>query len=286
MAMLAVCSAAAALALVADQSGGTAAAAEAAAVPQRFLSSFAYTISNTAPAHGQMWSSDDFVTRGPDGKERPWQNLILVTGNDTAFAQLSADVLRRTGHNLPMLWYWAGWRTDIVAPGSKPDNLTRFSNRYGELRAQFPHLPATPWGVYCGDEPDLARHPERQAMLAKGLQQVRRRYPRAVTYLNMLYASLGCPGENPGGPFLCNASTWHGDPTALAIALGKMELDWMSTDEYYDVSIQHYQDVYRERLYPHLRPEQRIVLLPFAAYCEIGCQPNVTIAGVLLSCSS
>lgn len=34
---------------------------------------------------------------------------------------------------------------------------------------------------------------------------------------------------------------------------------------------------YRERLYPHLRPEQRVVLLPFAAYCEIGCNPNTTI---------
>jgi hypothetical protein len=53
----------------------------------------------------------------------------------------------------------------------------------------------------------------------------------------------------------------------------------MSTDEYYDVSPAHYQMVYRERLYPHLRPEQRIVLLPFAAYCEIGCQQNTLIAG-------
>ena len=46
----------------------------------RYLSSFAYTISNDAPAHRQMWTADDFVTMGTDGKERPWQNLILVTG--------------------------------------------------------------------------------------------------------------------------------------------------------------------------------------------------------------
>ncbi len=57
------------------------------------------------------------------------------------------------------------------------------------------------------------------------------------------------------------------------------QLDWMSTDEYYDVAMTHYQTVYRERLYPHLRPEQRIILLPFAAYCEIGCEHNTTIAG-------
>ena len=34
---------------------------------------------------------------------------------------------------------------------------------------------------------------------------------------------------------------------------------------------------YATRLYPYLRPEQRIVLLPFAAYCEIGCTPNATL---------
>ena len=34
---------------------------------------------------------------------------------------------------------------------------------------------------------------------------------------------------------------------------------------------------YAARLYPYLRPEQRIVLLPFAAYCEIGCTPNATL---------
>ena len=75
---------------------------------QRYLSSFAYTTDSSSP----MWTADDFITVDADGKERPWQNLILVTGNDTIFAQLSADVLHRTGQNLPMLWGWGGWRTD------------------------------------------------------------------------------------------------------------------------------------------------------------------------------
>ena len=129
-------------------------------------------------------------------------------------------MLHRTGQNLPMLWYWGGWRTDLPA-GSRV-SLPQFGARYSALRAQFPHLPPAPWGVYMGDEPDLARHPERQQMLARGLAQVKRGFPHAVTYLNMLYASIGCPGPNPGGPPLCNASTWHGDPTALAVALGRM----------------------------------------------------------------
>ena len=42
-------------------------------------------------------------------------------------------------------------------------------------------------------------------------------------------------------------------------ALVSRQLDWMSTDEYYDVSVQHYRAVYEARLYPHLRPEQRVV---------------------------
>ena len=190
---------------------------DASARAQRYLSSFAYTIHSSSPAYGQMWTADDFITTDADtGKERPWQNLILVTGNDTVFAQLSADVLRRTGQNLPMLWGWGGWRTDV--PGQPPAvSLNRFGERYAELRAQFSHLPPTPWGVYMGDEPALATHPERQQMLANGLQLVKQAYPHATTYLNMLYGSIGCPGPNPGGPFLCNASTWKGDPTALAV---------------------------------------------------------------------
>lgn len=225
---------------------------------QRYLSSFAYTTDSSSP----MWTADDFITVDADGKERPWQNLILVTGNDTIFAQLSADVLHRTGQNLPMLWGWGGWRTDTQCwmvgrthhcsqgqwpcaagnfscsaclrhcGGSPHAALARFGERYNALRAQFPHLPPTPWGVYFGDEQDLARHPDRQTMLAKGLQLVKQQYPEAVTYINMLYNSVGCPGPNPGGPFLCNESTWKGDPTALAVALGKMPLDWMSTDQY------------------------------------------------------
>lgn len=95
-----------------------------------------------------------------------------------------------------------------------------------------------------------------------------------------MHLSRVCPGPNPGGPFLCNKSTWTGDPEKLAIALGQMKLDWMSADEYYDVTTATYRQVYEKRLYPHIRPEQRLVLIPFAAYCEIGCQSNESIAPV------
>ena len=247
----------------------------AAAQQRRYLGSFAYTVASNAPAYSQMWTADDWIAKDPiSGDEYPWQSIIMVTGNDTAFAALHAEVLRRTGVALPVLWYWGGWRTDT----SNPTTWNAFAARYVALRDTYPQLPPTPWGVYMGDEPDLARHPERQAMLHAGLDTVKTALPNATTYLNMLYGSIGCPGDNPGGPFLCNSSTWKGDPKKLALALGKMQLDWLSTDEYYDVSIEHYQKVYQQRLYPYLRPEQRIVLLPFAAYCEIGCPPNRSIA--------
>lgn len=246
---------------------------------QRYLGSWAYTIPPTAPAYEQMWTADDWISVDPvTGKEFAWQNIIFVTGNDTAFCELSKEVLRRTGTNLPMLFYFGGWRTDLPGAPSAAASFKNFTRRYTYLRAEYPHLPETPFGVYVGDEPDLARRPERQQQLHEGLALVKATYPSAITYLNMLYGSIGCPGTNPGGPFLCNSSTWTGDPERLAKALGKMQLDWMSTDEYYDVSPVHYREVYQTRLYPHLRSEQRIILLPFAAYCEIGCQVNHTMA--------
>ena len=85
-------------------------------------------------------------------------------------------------------------------------NWQQFKQRYGELRTQFPHLPATPWGVYMGDEPGLLKeasstghgrrgssllaNPERQRWLAAGLELVKRDFADAVTYMNMLYAVL------------------------------------------------------------------------------------------------
>ena len=176
---------------------------------QRYLGSFAYTIAPTAPAYGQMWSADDWIaTDAATGKEYAWQNIMFVTGNDTAFCEASKEVLRRTGTNLPMLFYFGGWRTDLPGAPSAAASWKVSTDRYTELRTSYHHLPAHPFGVYVGDEPDLARHPERQQLLSDGLDLIKTSFPTAITYLNMLYASLGCPGPNPGGPFLCNASTW------------------------------------------------------------------------------
>ena len=58
----------------------------------RYLGSFAYSIPPSSPAYSQMWTADDWITKDPtSGKEVPWQNIILVSGNDTAFCELSRE---------------------------------------------------------------------------------------------------------------------------------------------------------------------------------------------------
>jgi hypothetical protein len=48
----------------------------------------------------------------------------------------------------------------------------------------------------------------------------------------------------------------------------------MSTDEYYDVSMEHYRETYKTHLYPHLRPSQKVMLVPYcthALYSPYSC---------------
>lgn len=230
-----------------------------------------------------MWTVDDWVTSSirSSASEHPWQNLLLVTGNDTTFAQLSFDILKRTERNLPVLWFWEGWLECAAQDQQcRITSFQKFLARYTALRFQFPHLPTQPWGVYMGDEPHML-NTSRQAMLKAGLAMVRSHLPTAVTYLNMLFASLACPDAlycccgdvNGSAPLPAGMS----NATMLAKALGGMELDWISTDEYYDVSIDHYKRIYEQNLYPYLKPTQRVLLVPFAAFCELDCKANATI---------
>ena len=255
-------------------------AAHAPASKRLHLSSFAYTKPEGGGAI--MWTVDDWITTSDSAEapntSLPWQSLILQTGDDIVFANLSAAVLAKTSVNLPVLWYWGGWLEYGGNATAVVDSFRRFQARQKQLQELYPHLPSSPFGVYMGDEPDLARQPERQKYLSAGLALVKAAYPSAITYLNMLFASIGCPAPSPGAySGLCRTWPANANHTELAMNLGKMPLDWISTDEYYDVSIEQYRQTYNERLYPHLRPEQRVILLPFAAYCEIGCTPNATI---------
>jgi hypothetical protein len=239
---------------------------------QLYLSSFSYTVPNPK----LMWSVDDFLVKDKGG-ERPWHNLLVVTGNDTDFAQLSSLVLHRTNHSLPILWNFdqRHWKDDAAITKS---NFEAFLARYDQLRQQHPHLPRQPFGVYMGDEPHML-NVTKQRLLSSTLKMVRTRLPDAVTYMNLLFASIACPD-----PAYCCCQNMSRQPgysnaTELATALGAMELDLISSDEYYDVSLQHYRKIYEQNLYPFLRPAQKVLLVPFAAYCEIGCKVNSTIGG-------
>ena len=208
------------------------------------LSSFSYTKPEGGGA--TMWTVDDWITTNDITAAPetliPWQSLILQTGEDTVFANLSAAVLARTSVNLPVLWYWGGWLKYGGNATAVAASFRRFQARQTQLQELYPHLPRSPFGVYMGDEPDLARKPERQQYLADGLALVKTRYPSAITYLNMLFASIGCPAPASGDySGLCRAWPNATNHTALALNLGKMPLDWISSDEYYDVSIEQYQ---------------------------------------------
>jgi hypothetical protein len=66
-----------------------------------YLTSFSYTVSNP----NLMWTVEDFIVEDEvTGQERPWHNLLVVTGNDTAFAELSRNILLRTNVSVPLLW--------------------------------------------------------------------------------------------------------------------------------------------------------------------------------------
>ena len=246
-----------------------------------YISSYAYTGCGTADANSRpdpsgtpcpgggldvaanAWTADDFIAVGPDGKERPWQTLMFAAqGNLTYFAQTHAEVARRTGVRLPVLWQWNAWRTlpgpagARVPPGTLDASVTNFSVAYGVLSRQFAELPPTPWGVFLGDEPP---YPLVTSRLADAAAAVKRRWPNAVTHVNLDYETI------------TNASV----PPILGAATG---LDWIGSDLYYsdpthgvNASVATFRGAYATIVYPHLRPDQRVALVPFAHYCEFYC---------------
>ena len=237
------------------------------------LTSWSYTVEDER----LMWTADDWVVpRLPTVSgfvERPWQSHILAVGNATKYAQLSTEIFTRTGELLPTLWKWDAWTRDAATLNS---SWATFVANYRALVLKFPHLPASPWGVFLGDEPGMltARGLDQTKVesLRHALSLVKGDFPSSTTYINFLFASFACPDPSY---CCCNGRTGS---DALAAALGGLPLDWLSSDEYYDVSDDHYAETYRTKLYPSLRPEQRVLLLPFAAFCEMGCTKNSSIA--------
>ena len=235
-----------------------------------------------------MWTTDDWLTTDTNGRVRPWQNLIMADPSDERYVALFDSILRRTGVKLPIFWLWTGWldaqmdesRVGFEAALSQMKaSFASFLAIYDGWRTTYPSLPETPDGIHMGDEPDLLGVKDRQDWLKAGLDLVKSEAGNSTTtYLNMLFASVACDSSfnSTTSPNYCCCNGRDG-AAELAGRLGNMQLDWLSTDEYYDVSIADFRATYESRLYPHLRAEQKVLLVPFAAYCELKCDINTSL---------
>ena len=198
--------------------------------------------------------------RTEDGA-RAWQTLIFTAGSNlTQAAQVHANVHAETGESLPVLWEWNAWRTlPSAEPALLDASLANFSQLYDVLVERFPQLPSSPFGIALGDEPPWELVHGR---LSASAAAVKRRYPHAITHINLQFRTI------------TNASV----PPILGAASG---LDWVGSDLYYsdntvqppvNASVAAFREIYNRAVYPHLRPDQKIVLVPFA-HCKRSSPP-------------
>lgn len=184
-------------------------------------------------------------------------------GNLTASAKIQSEVFRRTKVLLPLMLQWNDWRASGAGSMKLNGSLVNASLdlldiRLTEIRRHYPLLPAQPWGVFLGDEPPFELV---QGRLADAAAAIKHRYPAAITAVNLNWVTI------------VNASV----PPILGAATG---LDWVGADLYYNDLVAHpilnasvhaMRDAYERVLYPHLRPDQKIVLVPWAQYCAFYC---------------
>jgi hypothetical protein len=243
-----------------------------------FLSAWSYSPEPGWGAEGigtqPMWSVDDWLRLDErTGTMRPYMNFIFASpapgATQLVWAELSKQILARTGVNLPIMWMWDAWSSPLVNTTGTAASWAQFQLDYAAMRDRYPHLPAMPWGVTLGDEPP----PSMAKRLPAATTMIRKTYRASILHLNWKWGDLTAQKNYPGA---VNAS--------VAKWCGLSELDWISSGEYYDVSIGAFQRSYQELVYPHLKATQRIVLLPFAAFCEIMapvrlCPPNPAVSG-------
>jgi len=259
-----------------------------------YLSSWSYgQHTHTTLDADAMWTTDDWIRTNDAGSEFAWQNLILACcGNDTMYADLSSQLLERTGHAPPVIWHWGGWLPAAGNHANAALSLAAHIAEYTAMRTashgRYLHLPAAPWGIMLADEPPLRdpATPDMTLWLADAVALVKTALPHAVTYLNLKYGTLACANANDTQYYShCRPDDSSGSRYELAASLGRMGIGILSTDQYYSVPIADYRRMYSQVLYPHMQPHQRVVLLPFAAHCEIGCAVNARITSSSVDCS-
>lgn len=206
--------------------------------PRLFLGSFSYGYDPAVTTFGfdpaLLWTADDLIDPATG---RPWQNTLLTTGieNWEWYAAVYTEIYQKTGCKL-----FVFWTADPLDPPA-------MANAYDRLLASYPDLPKQPSGIFLYDEPDPDKVIPQIVTVTRELKQT---FPETLLYANFLYGTISTR------------------PDSVQL-IGQSALDFVSSDEYYDVSIPQYQATYQNSLYPHLNPAQRVFILPFAAYDEI-----------------
>jgi hypothetical protein len=214
------------------------------------LGSFSYYNANFS---GSPWTANDFTVT-VNGTMIPWQNMMLTDGYASwpFYANVWDQVYQRTG--VKLLIFWKGDQMNTVS------DVNTFRSQYMAIKVSYPSLPSEPQGIFLYDEPspDMILGNGSFSSLVAISSAIRSAYPRAKQWANFRYDSIN-------------------NRTDLCTAIGSSQLDYISSDEYYDVSVATYQATYQTYLYPNLKPNQKILLTPFAAYME-GSTPNTTIS--------
>ena len=195
-----------------------------------------------------MWNEEDFIYTDRNGKKTPWQNFMVVDCMDgwSYYSMIWNKIHEITGVKLLVFWRHTEWKSI--------KDVNEFADKYSELAAKNHHFPKNPAGIFLYDEPNddkifgnIDKGQIGLEMLAKTLKS---RFNDAVQYCNFTYKAIS--------------------REEVCKVIGRSGIDYVSSDEYYDILVEDYQDMYRNILYPCLQPHQKILLLPFAAYAEIS----------------
>jgi hypothetical protein len=217
-------------------------------VPEKLMGSWSYYNAN----FNDPWTVEDFFFIDTDGKSKLWQNFLLTDGYPSwdFYGQVWNEIYRRTG--IKLLVFWKPTAGIINAT-----NLETFDQNYKQMVAKYPDLPAQPSGMLMYDEPGsaLILGDNSNWGIVTASQMIKQKYPSILLYCNFTYDAI---------------------TTQNSQAMGQSELDYISSDQYYDIPVTTYINRYNTVLYPNIKTTQKILLLPFAAYYEIST-PNTTI---------
>jgi hypothetical protein len=220
--------------------------------PERLLGSWSYY--NAKFPH--PWTVDDFIYTDNDGRKKIWQNFMVAGDKDgwDYYAKVWHEIYIETGIKLLVFWGNGPWQNHT--------SIDLFSARYKNMTIRYPLLPQEPSGIFIYDEP----HPsqlvgtESQIGLVNLSTSLKERFPNSLQYANFLYASL------------LNITYCE--------IIGDSGIDYVSSDEYWDIPIINYRKTYQNNFYPNLQPHQKVLLVPYAAYWEDTPKGKVINAGI------